>query len=489
MIVSTDPATVVAREWRTVLHGRPTPAARTYPTEDPCTGKDLAAVPDCGADEVNEAVEAAQRAQPAWAALAPRERAARVRAFAEVLRDHREELATLDAVDGGFPLGVMRADVDAAANLLEIMCDLALDLGGRTIPATAEHLHYTLQRPYGVVARIVPFNHPLFFAASKLAAPLVAGNAVVLKAPDQTPLSALRMAELFDEALPQDLCVVLTGQGGVAGRALVRHPLIRRIGFIGSAATGQLIQREAAETGVKYVSLELGGKNAMVVMPDADPSAAAGAAVAGMNFTATSGQSCGSTSRLLVHEDVAEAVLDALLPQVRRIRVGFPLDEGTDMGPVISNAQLEKAQRAVEAGTRHGARVAAGGGRPAGLPPGGYFLEPTVLVDVAPDNPVARQEVFGPVLAVTTFQDEEEAVRLANAVDYGLTASIWTKDVTRAHRMAGRLDAGYIWINGTSRHFWGVPFGGVKSSGVGREESLEELISYTETKAVSVVLA
>jgi 2-formylbenzoate dehydrogenase len=316
----------------------------------------------------------------------------------------------------------------------------------------------------------------------------VAGNAVVLKAPDQTPLSALRMAELAVEVFGPDLCAVVTGRGSVSGQALVRHPLVRRIGFIGSPETGQLIQRQAAESGVKHVSLELGGKNALIVLPDADLGRAADAAVFGMNYTATAGQSCGSTSRLLLHESVAGEVLDRVVEQVRAIRVGHPLTEGTQMGPLIDRRQYDKSIGAVRAATAAGAQVLAGGGRPDTVGEEGWYVAPTVLGGMAPDNPAAMEEIFGPVLSVLTFRDEHEAVALANGSRYGLTAAVWTSDVTRAHRTAAQLQAGYVWVNGSSRHYWGLPFGGVKSSGVGREESLEELLSYTETKAVTVVL-
>ncbi len=479
--------TAVDRPWEVQLGGRALPTQNRYEIEDPTTGRRLADVPDCTSAEVDRVVRAAQQAQRGWGRTPARARAAKVREFADVLRAHTDELSTLDAIDAGFPLAVMQADVGAAVTLLEIMADHALALGGGTYPLSG-NLHYSLQEPWGVVGRIVPFNHPLFFAAGKVAAPLVAGNAVVLKAPDQTPLSALRMAELAADVFGPDLCAVITGRGAVSGAALVSHPVIRRIGFIGAPATGRLIQRQAAESGVKYVSLELGGKNALIVMPDADLAQAADSAVFGMNYTATAGQSCGSTSRLLLHESIAEKVLEDVVAQVAAIRVGHPLVEGSQMGPVIDRGQYEKSLQAVAAATSVGAQVLTGGGRPDTVGDEGWYLAPTVLGAMKADNPAAVEEIFGPVLSVLTFRDEAEAVSIANSSEYGLTAGVWTSEVTRAHRMAADLDAGYVWVNGSSRHYWGLPFGGVKSSGVGREESVDELLSYTQTKAVTVVL-
>lgn len=478
---------VVDRPWEVLLGGHPMTTLDRYDVEDPTSGRSLVPAPDCSPEDVDRVVQAAAEAQRAWAQVPARARAAKVREFAGLLGRHAEELATLDAIDAGFPLPIMRADVAAAITLMEIMADHALALGGGTFPLSG-NLHYTLHEPYGVVGRIVPFNHPLFFAAGKVAAPLVAGNAVVLKAPDQTPLSALRMAELAAEVFGPDLCAVITGHGAVSGQALVRHPLVRRIGFIGAPETGRLIQRQAAESGVKHVSLELGGKNALIVMPDADLARAADSAVFGMNYTATAGQSCGSTSRLLLHESIADQVLESVVEQVRAIRVGHPLAEGTQMGPVIDRRQYEKSLGAIDAAVGAGSRVLAGGGRPDTVGEEGWYVAPTVLGAMAPDNPAAVEEIFGPVLSVLTFREEDEAVAIANASRYGLTAGVWTSDVSTAHRMAARLEAGYVWVNGSSRHFWGLPFGGMKASGVGREESVDELLSYTETKAVTVVL-
>lgn len=464
-------------------------AGATYGTEDPATGGLIAQIPDASPADVDAAVEAAADAFESWRREPVRSRGNMLREMADVLFENREELGILDAIDGGNPARAMMGDVDLAVDVVRLTSEWGHALTGETIPATSEHLHYTRREPFGVVARIVPYNHPIFFAAARIAAPLLAGNTVILKPSDQTPLSALRMAELLDGVFPPGVLTVITGEGATAGEALVRHPKVSRIGFIGSVPTGMAVQRTAAESGVKSVTLELGGKNPLIVFPDTDPAKAAAGAVAGMNFTWCQGQSCGSTSRLLIHESVAEAVVEGVLEHVRQIRIGMPLDEETEMGPLISRRHQESVARHVRGAVEQGAVVAIGGKSPEqDALANGYFYEPTVLTGVEPSMSVAKEEIFGPVMSVLTFKDRDEAVAMANSVEYGLTASLWTSDLATAHRVARDLDAGYVWINGASRHFWGVPFGGVKSSGFGREESIDEVVSFTQTKAVNVFL-
>lgn len=477
------------REWGLFIGGNSVAAVsgRRYDDVSPTTEVAIASVPDGGEADVNAAVEAAQAGFATWRTVPPTERGAIMRAMAQVLKDNVDELSTLDATDAGNPVTAMRTDVSWAASVMEMFADWAGNLGGATLPAST-NLHYTTRTPFGVVARIVPFNHPLFFAASKLAAPIVAGNAVVIKPSETAPLSALRMAELFADLLPPGVLSVVVGNGPEVGRAIVRHPAIRRIGFIGSEQTGRAIQRDAADCGVKDISMELGGKNAMIVCPDADLERAAAGAVSGMNFAVSAGQSCGSTSRLLLHESIAEEVIERIVALARAITVGDPLDRATEMGPLSSPVQHAKTLSYIEQG-RSSARLISGGGRPAGLSSErGYFVEPTIFDNVDPRSSIAQEEIFGPVLSVMTWTEEAEAITIANGVDFGLTASIWTNDLRRAHRLVRDVDAGYLWVNGSSRHFWGMPFGGVKASGIGREESMEELLSYTQTKAVNVFL-
>jgi len=454
---------------------------------DPSTEGELGRAPDAGKPDVDRAVRAAAAAFPSWRSTAPRERGAVLRRLASILRDHTEELARLDAMDGGFPVVNMRNDVGWGADLLELFADCALALGGETIPASAENFHFTVREPFGVVARIVPFNHPIFFAAGKIAAPLMAGNTVVLKPAEQTPLSALRMGELFREELPPGVLNVVSGKGKETGAALVAHPQVRRIAFIGSDTVGRAIQADAAAAGVKTVTLELGGKNAMIVFPDADLERAATGVVAGMNFVGSQGQSCGSNSRLLVHAEVAEDLSALIVEKVGQITLGAPLDQSTQMGPLVSEAQLERTMQYLGIARDEGAKVLYGGSRPSALKRGWYH-EPTVLDGVTPEMTIANEEVFGPVLSILRFERSEQAVSVANGVDFGLTGSVWTADLDRALNTVRELHTGYIWINGSSRHFWGMPFGGMKASGVGREEGLEELLSFTETKSVNVML-
>jgi 2-formylbenzoate dehydrogenase len=458
-----------------------------WATTNPATGEHLATVPAATPTDVDAAVRAGHAAFEDWRHVAPRERAARVRAWAELVREHAEELAELDALDAGLPLHAGRFDVTAAVDAMHLNADWAMELKGTTVPSTSDHLHYTVREPFGVVARIIAYNHPLMFA-TRAATPLIAGNAVIVKTPDQAPLSGLRLAELAAEVLPAGLLTVLAGAGPVVGDAMARHPGIRRLAFTGSVRTGLAIQGAAAASGVvKSVSLELGGKNPLIVYPDADIESAARGALLGMNLTMTAGQSCGSTSRIVAHESVADELVDLVRAHFQALTIGDPFADGTQMGPLISQAHRDRVLDHVRGARDSGATVVTGGEAPEGLDRG-WFVSPTLITGVSQDMPIAGNEVFGPVLSVLTWRDEAEAVRIANAIEYGLTASIWTRDVARAHRVARQIDAGFVWFNETAAHYPGVPFGGFKNSGVGREEDLSELLSFTQVKAVNVPL-
>jgi acyl-CoA reductase-like NAD-dependent aldehyde dehydrogenase len=486
-----DVSWVSKHPWRLLIGGELVEATggATYDNESPITGEVSCRIPDASEEDVDAAVRAGYKAFEDWRRVPVRERARIVRSLAGVLREHREELAALDAVDVGNAYSFMLKDVDMGADGLEFMADMAFATRGETLPATGTHLHYTRREPYGVVARIVAFNHPIMFAAQKVAAPLVAGNAVVLKPSDFSPLSALRMGELFAEHLPPGLLSVIVGKGPRAPRALVRHPAVRRIGFIGSESTGRAIQRDAAEVGVKDVTLELGGKNALIVCADAPIEAAAAGVVKGMNFMGWQSQSCSSTSRLLVHESIADELVAAVARRMAAVVVGNPLRPETEMGPVSTRAQYDKVMGYVRVAQDEGATLVRGGGRPDGPDfERGYYVAPTMFDHVRPDMRIANEEVFGPVLSVIRWRDESEAIAIANSVGYGLTGGVFTRDVTRAHRIAHELETGYVWINDAATHFTGIPFGGYKASGLGKEESLEELTSYMQLKSISLNL-
>lgn len=446
-------------------------------------------VPAGTTEDVERAVVAAEQAWPEWAAQTPMQRAEAMNRFADALAARADEILSVEVADTGNTIRPMRIiDVPTAVESLRYYAGLGPDLRGDTIPASRDNLHLTVHEPYGVVARIAPFNHPVMFAVARTAAALAAGNAVIVKPPETSPLSAMILAEIARETLPPGVFNIVTGDGAGAGDAIVRHPRIKRIAFIGSPVTGRAIQRAAAEVAVKHISLELGGKNPMVVFPDCDPDKVAAAAVFGMNFS-WQGQSCGSLSRLLLHEDIHDRVLDAVADRVKALKMGDPLSEATDVGPVNSRAHRDRILSHIANAETDGARRIAGGGRPKGVEfDKGFWIEPTVYAEVTPDLRLWQQEVFGPVLAVGRWRDFEQAAAMANATEYGLTGAVWTNDIGNAMRMARRIRSGHIWINGSSLHFLGVPFGGMKSSGVGREEGREELFSYVETKTINVML-
>lgn len=452
---------------------------------NPSTEEDLCDYALASAEDVELAIASSKRASPTWAQTPPLIRGKLMRKAAEIIRTHALELALLDAADCGNPVNAMQMDAEIAATQLEYFAGLVLESKGETIPTGNDSLNYTLREPLGVVARIFPFNHPFMFAAGKMAAPLAAGNTVLLKPPEQAPLSTLRLMELLDGVFPPGVLNCVVG-GRDVGATIAQHPDVDAVGLIGSVQAGKAVLRSSADT-MKHCLLELGGKNAMVVYPDADFEEAVDGAVRGMNFT-WCGQSCGSTSRLLIHESLYERFLEALSVQLtKRHKPGIATHMQTTMGALVDKGQYEKSLFYIAKGVSEGARVLHGGGRPRDLDRG-FFIEPTVLRDVQPHHAVAREEIFGPVLSVMKWTSEDDMMEIVNGVEFGLTASIWTRDLVTAHRAARGFQAGYIWVNDSSIHIPGAPFGGYKNSGIGREECLQELHEFTQTKNVNVSL-
>jgi betaine-aldehyde dehydrogenase len=436
-----------------------------------------------GEADVDRAVASAKKAFKDWGRMPMRERARALEALARRIREHRERLALIDAVDSGNAIAGMRGDMDWTADTLEYFAGLVTEIKGETSSQGPRHLNMTRRQPYGVVAKINPFNHPFRFCIEKAAAPLAAGNCVVIKGSEQAPLSSLLIGELVRDVLPPGVVNVVTGDGKT-GSALVRHPDVSRIGFVGSVPTGRAIAREAAE-GLKRVTLELGGKNPIIIFPDADPKKAASAAIKGMNMN-RQGQSCSSTSRVFVHESLHKAVTAELVNLAEALPIGAPWLEQNEVGPIVSKRQFERVMGFIESGKQEGAALLTGGGRPevAELA-NGYFIAPTVFDEVNPSMRIAREEIFGPVMSVLPWSDEDEMLRVANGVEYGLTAAIVTNNLAKAMETADRIEAGYVWINATGRYL-GAPYGGWKQSGLGQEECFEELLSYTQIKNVNM---
>jgi phenylacetaldehyde dehydrogenase len=465
-------------------------SGKTFPTYNPATGGVLAQVAEGDREDINQAVKAARDAfdNGPWRRTTASERGRLIWKLADLLEQHTEEFGYLESLDNGKPLNIARvADVPLAVDLFRYMAGWATKIEGNTIPISSgggKYFAYTLREPVGVVGQIIPWNFPLLMAAWKLGPALATGCTVVLKPAEQTPLSALRLGELIQEAgFPDGVVNIVPGYGETAGAALAAHPDVDKIAFTGSTEVGKLIVHAAAGN-LKKVSLELGGKSPNVVFKDADLEAAIPGSANAIFFN--HGQCCCAGSRLYVEKAVYDQVVEGVAASAKKIRVGSGLDPKTQMGPLVSEEQLNRVCGYLEAGFAEGAKAVVGGHKAGDR---GYFVEPTVLVNTQENMKVVREEIFGPVVTAMPFTDPEEIIPRANNSEYGLAAAVWTRDISKAHRMAELLRAGTVWINCYNVFDAALPFGGYKQSGWGREMGHDVLNLYTQTKAVCTKIA
>jgi phenylacetaldehyde dehydrogenase len=493
--VSRSTASFLDREHRLLIDGEWIQAVsgQTLEVKNPADGSTIAHVAEGEKADVDRAVAAARRAfdHGPWPAMTPSARGRLLWRLADLLEQNLDQLAELEALDNGKPKVVAAAaDVPLAVDLFRYMAGWATKIEGHTIPITVPYLPgaefhaYTLREPIGVVGQIIPWNFPLLMAAWKLGPALAAGCTVVLKVAEETPLSALRLGELIQEAgFPRGVVNVITGLGETAGAALSAHPDVDKVAFTGSTEVGKLIVQAAGKSNLKKVTLELGGKSPNIVLPDADLATAIPGAANAIFFN--HGQCCCAGSRLYVHRSQFDHVVEGVAAAARSIKLGPGLHPETNMGPMVSQIQQDRVCRYLESGFRAGAQAIVGGKRAEGS---GYFVEPTVLVETRPEMEVIREEIFGPVVAAIPFDDVDQLIASANDSIYGLAAAVWTRDIGHGHRIAKRLRAGSVWVNCYNIFDAALPFGGYKQSGWGREMGHEAIDLYTETKAVTVQL-
>jgi acyl-CoA reductase-like NAD-dependent aldehyde dehydrogenase len=490
--VNSKTAEFFSRQHRMLIDGRFVLAAsgKTFPVYNPATGEVVAQVPEAEAEDVNRAVAAARRAfdEGPWSKMSTSQRGQLLWKIADLLEANLEEFAEIESIDNGKPFSVARvADLPLAVDMFRYMAGWATKISGKTLNfSTPGAFHsYTMREPIGVVGQIIPWNFPLLMAAWKLAPALAAGCCVVLKIAEQTPMTGLRLAELFDQAgFPAGVVNILSGFGEGAGAPLAAHPGVDKIAFTGSTEVGKLIVKASAGN-LKKVSLELGGKSPAIIFPDADLERAIPGTASAIFFN--QGQCCCAGSRLYVHESVYDKVLQGVSDIAGGIHMGAGIDPNTQMGPLVSEEQFDKVTGYISSGVSEGAKIAAGGKR---FGDRGYFVQPTVLTNTKPNMKVVREEIFGPVVCAESFSDADldRVAREANSTTFGLAASVWTRDLSTAHKMARRIKAGTVWLNCHNVFDASLPFGGYKESGWGREMGDEVLNNYTEIKAVTAAL-
>ncbi|MDQ3706806.1 MAG: aldehyde dehydrogenase family protein [Chloroflexota bacterium] len=474
-------------DWKLLINGQQVDAAsgETFDAFNPATNEPFARVAKAGRADVDAAVQAAREAfeKGKWVRMGAARRGSLLNKVAQLMRDRSEEIARLEVTNNGKAISQAKAELNQAIEDFEFFAGAATKITGNTIPVPGNFLNYTVREPVGVCAQIVPWNYPIMMAAWKVAPALAAGNTVILKPASATPLTALLLGEICLEAgIPAGVVNVLAGPGAEIGAYLAEHPGVDKVAFTGETETGRTIMRTAAGT-LKRVSLELGGKSPNIVFEDADIDHAVNGSLFAIYYSA--GQSCEARSRLFVQQSVYEQFVEQFVDKAGRLKVGDPLDGGTQVGSLISPAQLERVDRYVRLGEEEGGQVLAGGRRAEGdgLDRGNFYM-PTVLAGVSNKARVSQEEIFGPVVNIMPFQTEAEAVQLANDVVFGLAGTLWTKDVGRAHRVAGQIRSGVVTVNTPYTAFPGLPFGGYKQSGFGRELSMESLDLYTELKSV-----